>query len=157
MCSSESKPQYIPNLYGLMRKSNEMANNYYHDCLDTASVYCLADCIAIGYELLEISNLSNCFADLPYNVGLAYMQSSLLTSPKLLNLAEKLYNDSFSLKIKHNNIYRAIYLVATELKARERIWKLLQTYPSPEFQYAIIGVFLFSYILGMSSYPSSMS
>ena len=145
------------DLYVTMRKSNELARNYYNNELDDSSVYCLADCIAIGYELLEISYLSNCFADLPDCVGPAYMQSSFLASPKLLNLAEKLYIDSSSLNIKHNNIYRAIYLVATELKAGEYIWELLQMYPAPEFQYAIVGVFLFSYISGMPSYPSSMS
>lgn len=147
----------ITDLYSIMRKSNELARNYYRNVLDDASVYCLADCIVIGYELLEISNLSNCFEDLPTEVGPAYMQSNLLTSATLLNLTEKLYIDSFCLKIKHNNIYRAIFLVATELKTGEHIWKLLQRYPSPEFQYAIIGVFLFSYISGMSSYPSSRS
>lgn len=148
---------HTTDLYVTMRKSNELARNYYNNKLDDSSVYCLADCIATGYELLEISNLSNCFADIPAEVGPAYMQSGLLTSPTLLNLAEKLYIDSSNSKIKHNNIFRAIYLVATELKTGEHIWKLLQMYPSPEFQYAIIGVFLFSYISGISSDPSSMS
>lgn len=145
------------DLYVTMRKSNELARNYYNNDLDTSSVYCLADCIAIGYELLEISNLSNCFEDLPAEVGPAYIQSNLLTSATLLNLTEKLYFDSFCMKIKHNNIYRAIFLVATELKIGEHIWKLLQMYPEAEFQYAIIGVFLFSYISGMPSNPISMS
>lgn len=147
---------HTTDLYVTMRKSNELARNYYNYDLDVSSVYCLADCIAIGYELLAISNLSNCFADLPDNVGPAYMQGGLLTSPTLLNLAEKLYIDSSNSKKKHNNIFRAIYLVATELKVGEHVWKLLQMYPSPEFQYAIIGVFLFSYISGMPSHPSSM-
>lgn len=102
------------DLYAIMRKSNELARNYYNNESDTSSVYCLSDCIAIGYALLELSNQSNCFANLPDNAGSAYMQSSLLSSPKLLNLAEKLYIDSCSLKIKHNNIFRAIYLIATE-------------------------------------------
>ena len=145
------------DLYAIMRKSNELARNYYRDELDDASVYCLADCIAIGYELLETSNLSNCFDDLPVEVGPAYMQGNLLTSPRLLSLAEKLYTDSHCLHIQHSNVYRAIYLVATELKAGEHIWTLLQMYPASEFQYAIVGVFLFSYISGMSLHPHAIS
>ena len=148
---------HTTDLYVTMRKSNELARNYFRNELDEVAMYCLADCIAIGYELLETSSLSNDSADLPDNVGPAYMQSRLLTSPTLLNLAEKLYIDSSNSKIKHNNIFRAIYLVATELKKEERIWKLLQMYPAPEFQYAIIGVFLFSYILGITSLPRSTS
>lgn len=145
------------DLYAIMRESNELARNYFNGELSDASVYCLADCIAIGYVLLEISNQSNCFADLPEDVGPAYMQSNLLTSPRLLCLAEKLYTDSHCLHIQHNNVYRAIYLVATELKAGEHIWTLLQMYPASEFQYAIVGVFLFSYISGLSLHPHAIS
>lgn len=148
---------HTAGLYATMQKSNELARNYFNNDLYNASVYCLADCIAIGYTLLEISNRTNCFADLPEDVGPAYMQGNLLTSPQLMCLAEKLYTDSHCLHIQHNNVYRAIYLVATELKTRGHIWTLLQMYPAPEFQYAIIGVFLFSYISGMSLYSRATS
>lgn len=146
----QSAETHTSDLFDVMRKSNKLARNYFNNELSDASAYCLADCIAIGYVLLEISNRTNCFADLPEDVGPAYMQSNLLTSPRLLSLAEKLYTDSHCLHVLHNNIYRAIYLVATELKTGEYIGKLLQMYPAPEFQYAIVGVFLFSYISGIS-------
>lgn len=148
---------HTAGLYATMQKSNELARNYFNSDLYNASVYCLADCIAIGYTLLEISNRTNCFADLPEDVGPAYMQGDLLTLPQLMCLAEKLYTDSHCLHIQHNNVYRAIYLVATELKNGGHIWTLLQMYPAPEFQYAIIGVFLFSYISGMSLHSRATS
>lgn len=157
MYSIQSDETHTSDLFAIMRKSNELARNYFNNELDNVSVYCLADCIAIGYTLLEIYNRTNCFDDLPAEIGPAYMQGNLLTSPRLLSLAEKLYTDSHCLHIQHNNVYRAIYLVATELKAGEHIWTLLQMYPASEFQYAIVGVFLFSYISGMSLHPHAIS
>lgn len=157
MYSIQSDETHTSDLFAIMRKSNELARNYFNNELDNVSVYYLADCIAIGYTLLEISNRTNYFADLPDDVGPAYMQSNLLTSPRLLCLAEKLYADSSHLHIQHNNIYRAIFLVATELKTGKRIRKLLQIYPTPVFQYAIVGVFLFSYISGISFNSHAMS
>lgn len=82
---------HTAGLYATMQKSNELARNYFNSDLYNASVYCLADCIAIGYTLLEISNRTNCFADLPEDVGPAYMQGDLLTLPQLMCLAEKLF------------------------------------------------------------------